>query len=34
MTDRSGERIAWLCRDASSYCTGQRFVADGGFLTG
>jgi NAD(P)-dependent dehydrogenase (short-subunit alcohol dehydrogenase family) len=24
--------IAWLCGGASSYCTGQRFVADGGFL--
>jgi NAD(P)-dependent dehydrogenase (short-subunit alcohol dehydrogenase family) len=24
--------IAWLCSSESSYCTGQRFVADGGFL--
>lgn len=29
-----GELIAWLCSDAASYCTGQRFVADGGFLAG
>jgi NAD(P)-dependent dehydrogenase (short-subunit alcohol dehydrogenase family) len=25
--------ILWLCGKDSSYCTGQRFVADGGFLS-
>lgn len=24
--------ITWLCSTDASYCTGQRFVADGGFL--
>lgn len=30
--DEIASLILWLCSAQSSYCTGQRFVADGGFL--